>query len=217
MRVEITTSGTAALRTQGGDRDLAITPDGSRIIYRGQSQLLVRALDRLTPTALTGLGAPRGVFASPDGQWVGFFDGPALKKVTITGGNCHGNRRCLWCSAGATRGEDGRSFRRALPTAGLYRASADGVIDRVTTPDRDRGEGDQLAGVLPGADAVPFTIVPGRRAPDDAQIAAGSPHEHKERARARRHPRPLCPIRAFADGVAGTPVRWRSIWRDSRL
>ena len=59
----------------GGDRDIAITPDGSRIVYRGNNQLLVRALDQLEPTVLSGLGAPRGVFISPDGQWVGFFDG----------------------------------------------------------------------------------------------------------------------------------------------
>ena len=31
----------------GGDRDIAITPDGSRIVYRGNNQLLVRALDQL--------------------------------------------------------------------------------------------------------------------------------------------------------------------------
>ena len=71
----IATSGSAALTLPGSDRDIAITPDGSRIVYRGNNQLLVRALDQLEPTVLTGLGAPRGVFISPDGQWVGFFDG----------------------------------------------------------------------------------------------------------------------------------------------
>ena len=59
----------------GADRDVAITPDGSRVVYRGNNQLLVRALNQLEPTVLSGLGAPRGVFISPDGQWVGFFDG----------------------------------------------------------------------------------------------------------------------------------------------
>jgi hypothetical protein len=55
----------------GFDRDIAITPDGSRIIYRGDSQLFVRALDQLEPDVLlTGLAGPRSVFVSPDGQWV---------------------------------------------------------------------------------------------------------------------------------------------------
>ncbi len=75
VRTTISTSGSAALSLQGGDRDLAITPDGSRVVYRGNNQLLVRALNQLEPTVLSGLGAPQGVFISPDGQWVGFFDG----------------------------------------------------------------------------------------------------------------------------------------------
>ena len=87
VRTTITTSGSAALTLSGIDRDVAITPDGSRVVYRGNNQLLVRALNQLEPTVLSGLGAPRGVFISPDGQWVGFFDGVAtIKKVAITGG-----------------------------------------------------------------------------------------------------------------------------------
>ena len=87
VRTTITTSGSAALTLSGTDRDVAITPDGSRVVYRGNNQLLVRALNQLEPTVLSGLGAPRGVFVSPDGQWVGFFDGAQrLKKVAITVG-----------------------------------------------------------------------------------------------------------------------------------
>src|SRR5688572_6772969 len=71
VRSEVTTTGAAVLSINGNDRDLAITPDGSRIVYRGENQLLVRALNQLTPTALTGLNMPRGVFISPDGRWVG--------------------------------------------------------------------------------------------------------------------------------------------------
>ena len=80
-RTAITTSGPAALTRQGADRDLAITPDGSRVVYRGNNRLLVRALNQLEPTVLTGLGpAPRGVFISPDGQWVGFVDGTTTEE-----------------------------------------------------------------------------------------------------------------------------------------
>ena len=87
VRSEITTAGATAMAIQGGDRDLAITPDGSRVIYRGNNQLVVRALDQLEPDVLTGLGAPRGVFVSPDGQWIGFFDTSfLLRKVAMTGG-----------------------------------------------------------------------------------------------------------------------------------
>ena len=59
VRTEITTAGATAFASQGNDRNVAITPDGRRIVYRGEGQLLVRALDALVPMALTGLGNPR--------------------------------------------------------------------------------------------------------------------------------------------------------------
>ena len=67
-------SGAAALTINGNDRDLAITPDGSRVIYVGNrgTQLFVRALDALEPVAVF-TGAPRGPFVSPtasgSGSW----------------------------------------------------------------------------------------------------------------------------------------------------
>jgi hypothetical protein len=87
-RTNISASGPAALAIGGGDRDLAITPDGSRIAYVGNQskQLFVRALDSLEPVAVFS-GAPRGLFVSPDGQWIGFVDNvTTLKKVAVTGG-----------------------------------------------------------------------------------------------------------------------------------
>ena len=87
-RLQLTPSGTAALTISWNDRDLAITPDGSRVVYVGNhgTQLFVRALDALEPVAVF-TGAPRGPFVSPDGQWIGFVDGlSVLKKVAVTGG-----------------------------------------------------------------------------------------------------------------------------------
>jgi hypothetical protein len=68
VRTTLTTSASDALVLSGRDRDVAITPDGSRVVYRGTNQLLVRALNQLEPTALSGFGAPRGVFIAPDGS-----------------------------------------------------------------------------------------------------------------------------------------------------
>jgi serine/threonine-protein kinase len=174
IRTEIATSGATTLSLQRTDPDVAITPDGSRIIYRGVNQLLVRALDQLAPTALTGLGAPRGLFVSPDGQSVGFFDGTTLKKVAITGGPpvtvaaVGGNPR------GAAWGEDGTIiYATASPVTGLQRVSAAGGESTVlTTPNRERGESDHLwPEFLPGGQAVLFTIMPLNADLDDAQIA----------------------------------------------
>ena len=176
VRMTVTTSGPAALVLQGSDRDVAITPDGSRIVYRGNNQLLVRALSQLEPTVLGGLGAPQGVFTSPDGQWVGFFDGARLlKKVAITGGapvtiglvDGGGPR-------GATWGPDGTIvYATNAPATGLQRVSAGGGEQTVLTkPDRERGEGDHVwPEFLPGGQAVLFTITEGTGGVDNGQVA----------------------------------------------
>jgi serine/threonine-protein kinase len=174
--MRITTSGPTALVSSGADRDLAITPDGSRIVYRGAGRLLVRALNDIQPTVLSGLGAPHGVFVSPDGQWVGFFDGLSrLARVSITGGSPvpigpidGGGPR------GATWGPDGNIiFATNLSATGLQRVSAAGGEPVVLTrPDRARGEGDHLwPEFLPGGKAVLFTITQPGGGIENAQIA----------------------------------------------
>jgi hypothetical protein len=85
-RLLITPSSTAPLTVTGSD--LAITPDGSRVVYVGNrgTQLFVRALDALEPVAVF-TGHPLDPFISPDGHWIGFADNAlVLKKVPITGG-----------------------------------------------------------------------------------------------------------------------------------
>ncbi len=88
-RLLITLPSAAALTVDVSRHNLAFTPDGTRVVYVGANStaLFVRALDQLDATSLTGLGEPYGPFVSPDGQWIGFFDGvSSLKKVAITGG-----------------------------------------------------------------------------------------------------------------------------------
>ena len=78
------------LAIQRADRNIAISPDGLTIAYRagagGQVQLVVRRIDQLEAQPLVGVTNPRSPFFSPDGHWIGFFDGGELKKVSITGG-----------------------------------------------------------------------------------------------------------------------------------
>ena len=126
IRTTITTSESAALTLSGMDRDVAITPDGLRVVYRGNKQLLVRALNQLEPTVLSGLGAPQGVFTSPDGQWIGFFDSVfLLRKVAITGGPPVTVSAIQGVPRGATWSQDGTIiFATNAPAMGLQRVSA---------------------------------------------------------------------------------------------
>ena len=177
VRTTIATSGPTALVVSDVQRSIAITPDGSRVVYRGDNQLLVRALDQLQPTALSGLGAPQGVFLSPDGEWIGFVDGNRMiRKVSITGGPAE-----LVCAVGqgvptgATWGPDGTIiFATNAAGRGLQRVpAAGGEPTALTTVDRARGETGHLwPEFLPGGEAVLFTILASpSRLLENAQIA----------------------------------------------
>jgi serine/threonine-protein kinase len=174
VRSEISTPPGSALSMQGNDRDLVLTPDGSRLIYRGINQLLVRALDQLDAKALTGLGAPRGVFTSPDGEWIGFFDGnTALKKVAITGGPAITIAHIDGAPRGATWTPEGIIYFSAGEPNGIQRVSAAGSdLTRLTQADRAKGEaGHFWPEMLPGGRALLFTIITSDRGVEDAQIA----------------------------------------------
>ena len=176
VRATIATSGETELALQGNERDVAVTPDGLRIVYRGSNRLLVRSLNQLEPVVLDGLGQPQGPFVSPDGEWVGFFDAFAqLKKVAINGGppvtiasiDGGGTR-------GATWGSDGTIvFATNSLATGLQRVSAAGGEAAVLTkPDRERGEDDHAwPEFLPDGQSVLFTILPIGGGLDGAQVA----------------------------------------------
>jgi serine/threonine-protein kinase len=158
------------------DRDLAISADGTRLVYTAgdQAQLMVRALDRLDAVPLAGIANARAPFLSPDGRWIGFFDrldegvttGPvvrrgALKKVSTSGGPPITICPLTGASRGASWGpDDSIVFATSDPASGLLRVAASGgVPESLTKPDPARGEqAHYFPIVLPGARGVLFTI-----------------------------------------------------------
>ena len=77
--------------TNSGRHLVAISPDGRRIAYAANNRLYLRELSSLDATPIrttdgTGGGSAREPFFSPDGQWLGFWENGALKKVRVTGG-----------------------------------------------------------------------------------------------------------------------------------
>jgi eukaryotic-like serine/threonine-protein kinase len=152
----------AALNVSGVGRDVALTPDGSRVIYVGANgtTLFMRPLDQLEAIPLVHSSAPRDPFVSPDGQWVGFFDaGLTLKKVPITGGPTVLVARLDSFERGATWVNDTIIFATQSTTTGLQRVSADGGAPVVLTrPDPARGElGHCWPEMLPGGNTVLYT------------------------------------------------------------
>jgi eukaryotic-like serine/threonine-protein kinase len=172
-----------SLQIDPRSRDLAIAPDGSRIVYKGgtridRTHLFVQRLDGLEPEPITAAGMPKGPFVSPDGQWVGYFEpgppGAAFKMVPITGGPPILVSRLDGPSSGATWIDDRTVVAAsAAPATGLLRLSADGGDAVVLTrPDRGRGEADHLwPHALPGGRHVLFTVTALSGGLDAAQIA----------------------------------------------
>ena len=75
--------------TRPGRPVVAVSPDGSRMVYVANQQLYVKAMDTLESIPIPGTNEdPSAPFFSPDGQWVGFWSGAdvQLKKIAISGG-----------------------------------------------------------------------------------------------------------------------------------
>jgi len=191
-RMTIASSGTAALGI-ANDRSLAMTPDGTRVVYVGiNNQLLVRALDRLDSTAIyTGAAPLNWVFVSPDGRWVGFAEARTLRKVAITGGPAETIAQTSLTIGATWAPDDSILFSTADEATGLRRVSANGGnVEVLTQPAQARGELDHVwPEMLPGGRAVLFTITAttGGLAADQVAILDLATREYKVLVRGGSH------------------------------
>jgi eukaryotic-like serine/threonine-protein kinase len=154
-----------AVSLSGSSRDLAISPDGSRLVYTAGAlrRLMVRAMNGIEAVPLEGITGARSPFFSPDGRWIGYFTGVSgeLKKVPVAGGPPISLCRYVGSPRGASwGGDDTIIFATNEPTSGLFRVPATGgVPEMITAP--SSMEGDHLFPfVMPGGAAVLFTIGP---------------------------------------------------------
>jgi len=69
---------------------LALSRDGTQLAYvavqNGVQQIYLRPMDTLEARPVPGTEGATNPFFSPDGQWLGFFAGQKLKKVSTSGG-----------------------------------------------------------------------------------------------------------------------------------
>jgi serine/threonine-protein kinase len=156
----------------------AISPDGRRLVFAargpdGRQQLATRLLDQAQPTLLPGTEGGGDPFFSLDGQWIGFFAGAELKKISVQGGS-----PVVLCGAynarGASWGEDENIIAAMGPQAPLYRVPVAGGMRRLFTKPGPGEFTHRWPQVLPGGRAVVFTASPSVTSMDNADIEAVS-------------------------------------------
>ena len=156
--------------TAPGERDpepptLALSPDGSRLVFRlGQEDytgaLHSRSLDRFEATPIPGTEGGTMPFFSPDGRWLGFVSDRAIRRVAFGGGGAT-HVADVGNPFGATWGPGDEIIFTPLSYGGLHQVSAaGGPVTVLTTPDRQRREkSHRWPEFVPGARAVIFTTV----------------------------------------------------------
>jgi len=150
---------------------IAISPDGRNLVYvaiDGSSppQLYLRPLDSLEARSIAGTEDAVSPFFSPDGDWVGFFAGGKLKKVSVDGGpvavltNASSSGGASWSSQGIL----------AFQSQALQQVSQEGGTPQPLTKAGKTDNFHRWPEFLPGESAVLFAGSPTNAAWNNSQI-----------------------------------------------
>jgi hypothetical protein len=105
---------------------LAISPDGTKIVYETQRRLYLRTLNRFDAEPIPGTEGAVMPFFSPDGAWLGFALGNTLMKVPIAGGPAVKITDAFLFNGAAWGPDDRIVFAGGLGNGGLWAVPADG-------------------------------------------------------------------------------------------
>ena len=155
------------------------SPNGEYAAYVVSSgntrSLYLHRLAELEGRPVDGADRAQMPFFSPDSQWLGFFAGGQIMKVSVSGGAPVAVVDMVTDQPrGASWGDDGYIVFSTSTAAGLSRVSADGgQAEVLSIPNKERREKThRFPHVLPGAKSVLFTLGTGDIATwDDASIA----------------------------------------------
>jgi serine/threonine-protein kinase len=157
----------------------AISPDGRRLVFLargpdGKQRLATRLLDQPQPTLLPGTEEGSSPFFSPDGQWIGFFSGGHIKKVSVQGGAPVTLGGAINRITGAAWAENGDIVASTGITSPLSRFPTNGGTPRPLTKLAPDEIGHRSPQVLPGGNVVIFTSTSSATSFDNARIEAVS-------------------------------------------
>ena len=175
--VTITLPPDQQLAFQAAGLDLALSPDGTHLAYavrKGDTtQLYLRAMDSPESRPMPGTEGANNPFFSPDGQWLGFFAGGKLMKISVSGvapqALCDAS-----ISAGASWGSHGTIVFGNFPEGPLQQVSDAGGAPHPLTH-LEKGEtSHRWPEFLPDGKAVLFAAATNSENWNNAQIAVQS-------------------------------------------
>ena len=165
-----------------GRQLVAISPDGTRVLYQANSRLYLRSLGDLEPHVIPGTESDGGllnpIFA-PDGQSIAYFaqnrDGSApnvLRRIPITGGT-PSTMATLTVPFGASWGSEGVLVGQGRGGIVLVSPTSKAPARVVTVAPDEWAHGPQM---LPGGRTVLFTLAKGSGDDrwENAQVVAQS-------------------------------------------
>jgi serine/threonine protein kinase/roadblock/LC7 domain-containing protein len=159
--------------TNTGRSVVAISPDGAQMAYVANQRLYLRPMAQPEAKAIPGSENTRGITSpafSPDGRSIAFFDNgeQVIKRISVTGGIaftiCQARNPwgMSWDDSGIVFGQGNQGILRVSPNGGkseLLAAVKNGEL--AAHPQ-----------MLPGAQAVMFTLATDEKDWDTAQIVA---------------------------------------------
>ena len=152
---------------------LALSHDGTYIAYAairgGVQQLFLRAMDSQEARPISGTEGASAPFFSPDGQWLGFFAGAQMKKISVSGGAAINLGGVGSTTAGASWGSQGMIAFVPLLSVPLQQVSDAGGASQPLTR-LEKGESQRWPAFLPGGKAVLFAAGPSITNWSNAQV-----------------------------------------------
>jgi len=154
LRLSLTLPADLKLLTAEGGGGLALSPDGTRIVFPasdpdGKTRLWMRRMDTIDPQSLPGTEGGTFPFWSPDGENIGFFTETRMKRLRLRDGVVR-----EICPAASARGgiwtKEGQIVFAPSTRTALYKVSVDGGIPiPITTLDEKRETTHRWPALLP--------------------------------------------------------------------
>jgi len=129
----------------GSDSNIALSPDGTRLVFRGISDdgrrlLYLRALDSLVAQPLAGTDDASSPFWSPDDHFIAFGVGNRLRKIAVSGGPAETICEMPSQVGGGSWSADGVILFHASGSGILKVAASGGSPEMITRPDPAKKE-----------------------------------------------------------------------------